>query len=386
MKKTIATLVAFACCISSVMAQPDMNTRNYAFAATQPESPVFEGDSIIFKVYAPEAKRVCITGSWENFYVENLMDKGEDGVWTYKMAMLPPEIYQYVYDIDGMVVLDPGNYSQTRDMYNYRSNLVIRGPESEAYFSQSSKRHGTLEKIWYQSESFGEQRRMSVYLPFGYDASDGRTKYPVLYLLHGGGGDEEAWPTLGRLCEIMDYMIDRGMCKPMIVVTPNINSYELAACETALPEKFIFNLQDPEFAAGDKFCNDLLYSIIPYIESHYNVAEGKENRGIGGLSMGGFMTMKLIRENPQYFNEIGVFSSGAMGGDAGESVRSIKKDGYNNFMVVCGPNDIAYRGALELVDALKAENMDFDFFNGLESGHTWQTWRKCLLRFAPVIF
>lgn len=367
-------------------AQPDMNTRNYAFALTQPESPVFEGDSIVFKVYAPEAKNVYITGSWENFYVENLMKRGEDGIWTYKIAMLPPEIYQYVYDIDGMVVLDPGNYSQTRDMYNYRSNLIIRGSESEPYFSQSSSKHGVLEKVWYDSKSYGTQRRMSVYLPYGYDAADKGKTYPVLYLLHGGGGDEEAWPTLGRLCEIMDYMIERGLCKPMIVVTPNINSYELAACETALPDKFIFNLQDPEMQTGDKFCNDLLYSIIPYIEQHYNTVGDKAHRGVAGLSMGGFMTMKLIHEHPEYFNEIGVFSSGAMGGDAAASVKAIKKDGYNNFMVVCGPNDIAYRGSLELVDALKAENMDFDFYNDLETGHVWQTWRKSLLWFAPEIF
>lgn len=386
MKKIFFMLTAIGCSIVAAMAQPDMNTRNYAFAITQPESPIFEGDSIVFKVYAPEAKNVYITGSWENFYVENLMTKGSDGIWTYKIGMLPPEIYQYVYDIDGMVVLDPGNYSQTRDMYNYRSNLIVRGPESEPFFSQSSNEHGVLEKVWYQSASFGAQRRMSVYLPYGYDAADKNVKYPVLYLLHGGGGDEESWPTLGRLCEIMDYMIERGLCKPMIVVTPNINSYELAACETSLPEKFIFNLQDPEFAAGDKFCNDLLYSVIPYIEEHYNTAPGKANRGIGGLSMGGFMTMKLIKEHPEYFNEIGVFSSGAMNDDASEAIKPIKKEGYNNFMVVCGPNDIAYRGSLALVEALKAEDMDFDFFNALESGHTWQTWRKCLLRFAPVIF
>ena len=172
----------------------------------------------------------------------------------------------------------------------------------------------------------------------------------------------------------------------MIVVTPNINSYELAACETALPDKFIFNLQDPEMQTGDKFCNDLLYSIIPYIEQHYNTVGDKAHRGVAGLSMGGFMTMKLIHEHPEYFNEIGVFSSGAMGGDAAASVKAIKKDGYNNFMVVCGPNDIAYRGSLELVDALKAENMDFDFYNDLETGHVWQTWRKSLLWFAPEIF
>ena len=386
MKKLILTLAVLGGSILAATAQPDINTRNYAFALIQPESPVFEGDSIVFKVYAPEARRVCITGSWENFYTENLMEKGDDGIWTYKIAMLPPEIYQYVYDIDGMVVLDPGNYSQTRDMYNYRSNLIIRGPESEPYFSQSSSQHGVLEKVWYQSESFGAQRRMSVYLPYGYDASDKSKTYPVLYLLHGGGGDEEAWPTLGRLCEIMDYMIEKKLCKPMIVVTPNINSYELAACETALPEKFIFNLQDPEFAAGDKFCNDLLYSIIPYIEEHYNTDGTKQNRGIAGLSMGGFMTMKLIGEHPDYFNEVGVFSSGSMGGDDAAAVKALKKDGYNNFMVVCGPNDIAYRGALGLVDNLKAADMDFSFISDLETGHVWQTWRKCLLWFAPEIF
>lgn len=385
MNKYILTVLgAIATCFVAG-AQPDMNTRNYAFSENQQVSPIIGQDSITFKVFAPEAKNVYIVGSWTNFYSEQLMTKGEDGVWTYKLGMLEPDIYQYVYDIDGMVVLDPGNYSQTRDMYNYRSNLIIRGEENAAFFSQSSKQHGTLEKVWYESESFGGQRRMSVYLPYGYNKAKAKT-YPVLYLIHGGGGDEEAWPTLGRLCEIMDYMIERGLCKPMVIVTPNLNSYEMAACETALPDKYIFNLRDPEFAKGDKFANDLRHSIIPFVEANYKVKKGKLNRACAGLSMGGFMTSKLCKESPELFNHWGVFSAGASGMDATEVVKPVKKAGYKSFMVFCGPNDIAYRGALQLVEALKSENMDFVFINDLESGHTWQTWRQSIQAFAPTLF
>lgn len=366
-------------------AQPDINTRNYAFSPMQQVSPVIEKDSITFKVYAPEAKQVFIVGSWTNFYSEQLMDKGADGIWTYKLAMLPPDIYQYVYDIDGMVVLDPGNYSQTRDMYNYRSNLIIRGPEDDPYFSQSSTRHGTLEKVWYESESFKGQRRMSVYLPYGYNKAR-KHAYPVLYLIHGGGGDEEAWPSLGRICEIMDYMIEKGLCKPMVVVMPNLNSYEYAACETALPDKYIFNLRDPEFAKGDKFANDLRHSIIPFIESNYKVKAGKNSRAVAGLSMGGFMTTKLAYESPELFAHWGVFSAGGMGVSVRDAVKSVKNAGYKSFMVFCGPNDIAYRGALEMVEALKAEEMEFEFLNNVESGHTWQTWRVSIQHYAPTLF
>jgi len=359
--------------------------KNYAFTQLL-NSPEITDHSVIFRVLAPNAKRVAITGSWENFYTEQEMTKGADGVWTYEMPLLPPDIYQYVFDIDGMVVLDPGNYSQTRDMYNYRSNLIIHGPGTEAYYAQNSREKGRIEKLWYPSGEYGCMRRVTVYLPYGYEST--AEAYPVLYLQHGGGGDEEAWQTLGRITEIMDYMIEHRLCKPMIVVMPNGNASEIAACETALPDKFLFSFADPEFRTGAKYLRDLRGDLMPFITRTFRVRDDKAGRAVAGLSMGGGHTVTLMRESPELFDYYGIFSAGAMSRPGTPSpLIPLKKAGYKFLMVGVGPYDMAYNGGMNLVEALQAEHMPFTYYGeDLKSGHLWETWRKCILRFLPELF
>lgn len=391
MKKTIISIVIMLLVVTSAAfaqtRQQSMSSdKNYAFADLL-NSPEITDNSIIFRVFAPNAKRVAITGSWENFYTEQEMTKGENGVWTYEMPMLEPDIYQYVFDIDGMVVLDPGNYSNTRDMYNYRSNLIIRGKGTEAYYSQNSTQKGKIEKLWYNSGEFGAMRRVTVYLPYGYDAAD-KDAYPVLYLQHGGGGDEEAWQALGRITEIMDYMIENKLCKPMVVVMPNGNASELAACETALPDKFLFSFADPEFRTGAKYLRDFRGDLMPFIEKEFKVKTDRAGRAVAGLSMGGFHTSTLMRESPELFDYYGIFSAGlSMGGPVSDAILPVKKAGYKLIMVGVGPYDMAYNGGMNLVEALQAENMPFTYYGeSLKSGHLWETWRKCIMQFLPKLF
>jgi len=359
--------------------------KNYAFTQLL-NSPEITDHSVIFRVLAPNARRVAITGSWENFYTEQEMTKGADGVWTYEMPLLPPDIYQYVFDIDGMVVLDPGNYSQTRDMYNYRSNLIIRGPGTEAYYAQNSTEKGRIEKVWYPSKEYERMRRVTVYLPYGYETT--AETYPVLYLQHGGGGDEEAWQTLGRITEIMDYMIENKLCKPMIVVMPNGNASEIAACETALPNKFLFSFADPEFRTGAKYLRDLRGDLMPFITRTFRVRDDKAGRAVAGLSMGGGHTITLMRESPDLYDYYGIFSAGAMARpDSPSPLIPLKETGYKFLMVGVGPYDMAYNGGMNLVEALQAENMPFTYYGeNLKSGHLWETWRKCILQFLPKLF
>ena len=380
----LASLLVSSAAFAQTRQKSMYSPKNYAFTQLL-NSPEITDHSVIFRVLAPNAKRVAITGSWENFYTEQEMTKGEDGVWTYEMPLLPPDIYQYVFDIDGMVVLDPGNYSQTRDMYNYRSNLIIRGPGTEAYYSQNSTEKGRIEKVWYPSETFGTPRRATVYLPYGYDKS--KKSYPVLYLQHGGGGDEEAWQALGRITEIMDYMIENKLCKPMIVVLPNGNAHETAACETALPDKFIFSFADPEFRTGSKYLRDLRNDLMPFIASNFRVKDNRASRAVAGLSMGGGHTVTLMRESPELFDYYGIFSAGARGSDAAQALQAVKKAGYKFLMVGVGPYDMAYDGGMNLVEALQQEKMPFTYYGeDLKSGHLWETWRKCILQFLPKLF
>lgn len=379
------TLCLSSVCFGQVKRQKSLaSDKNYAFT-TLLKSPEITETSVIFRVLAPNAKRVAITGSWENFYTEQELTKGENGVWTYEMPLLEPDIYQYVFDIDGMVVLDPGNYSAGRDMYNYRSNLIIKGGNTDAFYAQNSTQKGKIEKVWYESKEFNALRRTTVYLPYGYDKAEDHS-YPVLYLHHGGGGDEEAWQVLGRITEILDYMIENKLCKPMVVVFPNSNNTENAACETALPAEFIFGRGKGPAPSGN-YLNDLRGSLMPFIDANYKVRTDRASRAVGGLSMGGGVVVSLMRESPEIFDYYGIFSSGASANSAKGSITPLKNAGYKYLMVGCGPYDMVYESAMNLVEALQDEKMEFTYYGeDIKSAHVWETWRKCVIQFLPNLF
>ena len=150
------------------------------------------------------------------------MTKDESGVWSTTIGPLAPQLWGYWFLVDGVKALDPNNGETQRDGSRYDNLLMISGPESE-WWDFKDVPHGTVQAVWYPSPTLKmTSRRMTVYMPPGYEAST--QKYPVLYLLHGGGGDEDAWLTMGRANIIMDNLIAAGKAKPMIVVMPNGNA------------------------------------------------------------------------------------------------------------------------------------------------------------------
>ena len=175
---------------------------------------------VTFRLLAPRANEVTLNGDWIG--ATNLpMVKGADGVWTTTVGPLAPELYGYWFSVDGVRALDPSNSETERDGSRFSSLVMVDGPASAAW-RFSDVPHGTIEQVWYPSPTLKmSQRRMYVYLPPGY--RDGRRTFPVLYLLHGGGGDEDAWTTMGRASVIMDNLIAAGKAEPMVVVMPNGN-------------------------------------------------------------------------------------------------------------------------------------------------------------------
>lgn len=347
-------------------------------------SPEIGETTVTFRVSAPNAQKVSFSGSWMGFGENGVMTKDEKGLWSITIPKPAPEMYQYSFNIDGTQFADPNNFNQTRDGSGYRSVLFIRGKETEAYDYKSSTQHGMLQKVWFDSKAFGETRRLSVYLPYGYETSG--KDYPVLYLQHGGGGDEESWPVLGRACEIMDYMIERGLCEPMIVVMPNCMPWGPAAPETQLAEKWVENMGDEDFAEGYSHCASIHEDLIPFVESHYRVIGDKAHRAIAGLSMGGVYTLNETRDRPDLFDYIGVLSMGTTPQESAiEHLSPVKKAGYKYYFVGCGKTDIAWGNAERLMAGLDELKMDYTWYSEV-GGHSWDTWRKCLLEFAPKLF
>ena len=238
---------------------------------------ILPDNSVIFRLLSKDAGTVAVSGDWmAGFGTSVPMVKNDTNLWSLTVGPLKPELYSYTLLIDGVRVLDSNNPLVKRDGSRNESMFLVPGPASDLY-SVKNVPHGTLSKIWYESPVLKLTRRMYVYTPAGYE--DNQVKYPVFYLLHGGGGDEDAWTTLGRTCQIMDNLISQGKAKPMIVVMPNGNPGQSAAFTDAPVNT---SVSAPYDMGIGLFEESMVKDIVPYIESHYRVLADRDNRALAG--------------------------------------------------------------------------------------------------------
>jgi beta-glucosidase len=380
--------------------------------APAPVSPEILPDRrVTFQLFAPKAVEVTVNGDWEGG--ANIpMIKNDQGIWSETVGPLSPELWGYTFSVDGVRTLDPRNSNTKRDGARYDNILLIPGPES-ALYELKDVPHGEVSLIWYSSPTLKLTRRMYVYTPPGYEA--GRGRYPVLYLMHGGGGDEDAWTTLGRANLILDNLIAQGKARPMIIVIPNANASQIVGQGAALaPLPAAARVPAPApgptpspgappapAAAGQAgagrsggpamssaFPESLVRDIIPFVEKNFRVKLNKDSRAIAGLSMGGGYTLTATNNHPGTFGYIGVFSAGVRNVDEALSkqLAALKTSGVKLYYVGCGVKDqLAYTGSQALVELLKKHGFNF-LFNETPGGHTWANWRIYLSDLAPRLF
>ncbi|MHA8088141.1 esterase [Aquirufa sp. Wall-65K1] len=358
-------------------------------------------NDVIFRLKAPLATSVKLSGNWMPM-VPNAngqgasrklveMEKGSNGIWTTKVQALEPELYGYTFIVDGVTTLDPANLKVARDgTFRTESLLYIPGKASDLYWAKTGPK-GSVRQIWYESKSLNLTRRMQVYTPPGYD--DTKDTYPVLYLLHGGGGDEEAWPTLGVAPNILDNLINSGKAKPMIVVMTNGNPNQAAA-----------NVVSPVIPTSDLpvggmgsmlFEKSLVADVIPYIENHFRVKKNKESRALTGLSMGGLQTINTTFENPNLFNYIGVMSMGFADmsrfgvkvdvSKRDQQIEDLKKANPKLYWIACGKEDFLIESVVTMRNTLDKHQFKY-VYRESGGGHTWTNWRVYLSEFAQMIF
>lgn len=355
-------------------------------------SPEISADNkVTFRLFSKEATSVILTGDWMAAGVSQPLVKNDTGLWTTTTAPLKPEFYNYYFTVNGVRAIDPSNPKILRDGSRYSSALFIPGTESDEYAIKDVP-HGTVAKVWYNSTSLKLYRRMYVYTPAGYE--DTSNKYPVLYLLHGGGGDEDQWTTLARATYIMDNLIAGGKAKPMIVVMTNGNANQTSAV-TDWPDVTDKNISGSGGGMTEEFPNSIVKDVIPYVEKHYRVLANKENRAIAGLSMGALQTQITSVNNPGMFDYTGVFSIGIQTefGDLttrltkayDENLDKIKKSGYKVFFVGVGKDDFVYEGVQLLRKKLDEHSFKY-IYRETSGGHTWANWRIYLSEFAPMLF
>ncbi|SEK53922.1 enterochelin esterase [Maribacter orientalis] len=364
-------------------------------------SPELEADnSVVFRIKAPKAENVTLSGNWmpmvpngNQGMIRQTVELAKDdmGVWTTTVGPLAPELYGYTFLVDGVTTLDPSNLKVARDgIFRTESLLYVPGEASDLYWAKTGPK-GSVHQIWYDSPNLDLTRRMFVYTPPGYHEST--EEYPVLYLLHGGGGDEEAWPTLGAAPTIMDNLINSGEAEPMIVVMTNGNPSQASAI-TVTPK--LPNVeQSGNNMASMLFEKSLVNDVIPYIEANFKVKANKDNRALTGLSMGGLQTMNTSFTNPDLFNYIGVMSMGfadlsRFGIEVDHSKREqqildLKEANPKLYWIACGKDDFLYESVVTMREALDKQDFEYTYREST-GGHTWTNWRIYLSEFAPMLF
>lgn len=382
--------IAFISC--SLNAQQDL------FRENQIISPEIQADrTVTFRLMAPNASEVMVSGSWmRSEGISNIsqeMQKGKDGIWIHTTEVLQPDLYRYSFSVDGVRTIDPSNAHVIRDVANLSNIFLIEGGLADLY-KVNSVPHGTVAYRWYDSPGNDKIRRITIYTPPGYENSE--TRYPVLYLLHGIGGDEEAWMGSGRVSQILDNLIAQGKAKPMMVVMPNGNvSQEAAPGESndgfVVPSFNLPNTMDGKFEGT-------FMDVMKFVESNYRTLESKEGRAIAGLSMGGYHAAYISRYYPNTFDYMGLFSpalnnkpedhpSARSYQNLAENLLRQMTNGYKLYWIGVGQDDfpVLYQGIQDYRKQLDSIGMQYEYVE-TDGGHTWANWRKYLQEFVQMIF
>jgi len=318
------------------------------------------------------------------------LKEGAGGVWEYTTDFaVPSEMYNYTFIVDGKSQIDPLNMWVNRDVSSLTSVLLVGGGVADDYFIHDVP-HGTVSKVWYDSATAGFDRRLTVYTPAGYETS--KTKYPVLYVLHGIGGDEDAWVTQGRACQIMDNLIAEGKASPMIVVFTNGNiSQEAAPLENSngynVPSMALPQTMEGSFETS-------FPEIVKFVDSRYRTIAKKASRAICGLSMGGFHSLYISLNNPDMFDYVGLFSAAV--GVSDPSISPIYEDldaklatQFSKkpalYFIAIGSADFLYQSNTEYRALLDKAGYPYEYVE-TDGGHIWRNWRKYLDIYAQKIF
>ena len=344
-----------------------------------------------FRVLAPKAQSVGVS-----FRDSSIFTKGEDGAWTGYTRPLDEGFHYYTINIDGAEVPDPNSH------YFYGSSRwgsAVEVPAKDAdIYALKNVPHGQLREIYYWAKSSSTNRHAFVYTPPDYD-KDTTKRYPVLYLQHGAGEDETGWGRQGCTGLIMDNLLAEGKAKPFIIVMEyggnpfgggprRTNAAPAAAGATttnnpAGPGGRTFN-----FSAFEKILVD---DLIPHMDANFRTVADQPHRAMAGLSMGGMQTRAITLAHLDTFSHIGVFSGGSIAVTNITDMAQFKEKVKLVF--------VSY-GSRELggtrpnmggdpkanTEALKTAGINSHFYVSPDTAHEWQSWRRSLREFAPLLF
>lgn len=339
--------------------------------------------TVTFRLYAPKAAEVTITGDWMATLESRTggiakMTRGADGLWTFTSPPLEPSIHLYFFTLDGLSIADPVN--PVLKLRNRTSGSLVEVPGNPAPVWQLQQvPRGTVDFNWHRSAAYNDEHQFAVYLPPGYRT--GSARYPVLYLVHGGGDVFSSWVTAGAANIILDNLIAQKKAVPMIVVMPyNGSNYPHLPLEQGTPAN----------ASASRFEQYMTKELIPYIDANYRTLTDRKNRAMAGLSAGGGATFNVGLKHTELFSQFGFYSSGAITGEAAtrypELASAKAAEGKLNLIWISyGNQDPNHTGAEGFHAALTKNGVKHTYVTR-DGGHVWPVWRWSLAEFAPLLF
>jgi len=351
--------------IGNVGRPAETNVRSAKYPQIRPDGHA------IFRIKAPEVQKLQL-----DLGKKYDMVKGSDGTWEVTTDSLSEGIHYYSLIIDGVTVADPASES----FYGMsRMASCIEVPfKGDAYYEVRNVPHGDIRIKRYYSNVLNTWRDFYMYTPPGYDQNS-TEKYPVLYIMHGGGEDQRGWASQGKTDLIIDNLISEKKAVPMIVVMVDGNM--------------------PVGGMGDEssklFEKELIQSVIPFVEKNYRVKTDANSRALAGLSMGGIQTLTAGLKNTDKFAYLGVFSSGFFANQNATSdpqydfikanVAAINNNLKQLWISQGGKEDIAYNNCKVMLG--KFDEMKIKYtYSEYPGGHTWPVWRNNIFKFAQVLF
>jgi len=350
--------------------------RNAVVPVVSPE--VHPDHRVTFRIKAPKASEVSLTGDWLGSAPAPKLTKDEQGVWSVTLGPFEPSIYIYSFTVDGMAMADPVNPRIKLRASTSASLLEVpSGSDAGAFWEARDVPHGAVEINWEKSKAIhGETRAIWVYTPPGYEKGG---RYPVLYLLHGSNDTAAGWTMAGNANFVLDNLLSEKRIVPMIVVMPfgHATPYGVPPAAGAPSNDTLFE----EY---------LLHDVMPAIEGKYRVAAGRENRALAGLSMGGGQSLKIGLAHLDLFSAVASFS-GAVPADFETRFGELLKDpaGTNAKLKVlwigCGRQDSLFPRSKNLADLLERYQVRHTFL-AMDGVHNYTVWRKFLAEYSPLLF
>ncbi len=389
---TVCALLTAAASAQTPAGQGAAAGRGRGAALVSPE--VGADRTLTLRYAAPNATEVSVGGELDG--KRHPMTKDGSGVWSVTIGPLPPDIYTYSFNVDGAIALDPRNPNTKFGYGGFGAVSVVQVPgDGPAFYDVKPVPHGTVRILPYVSKTMGVSRTLWVYTPPDYDKGK---NYPVLYLLHGGGDIESGWTMIGRANKILDNLIAEKRARPMVVVMPLGHAVQSFWTGPARPSP---NAPAPGAGRGGAggapspatlglFGRELIDEVMPLVEQTYKVSKRPDDRAIGGLSMGGGLTMNVAFNRPDLFRYVAVMSSGLQSAEASYPAVFGKAAAINKqfklLWVAIGKDDaLVGAGSKALEEALNKGGIAHTY-RITDGRHEWTVWRHHLHELAPLLF